>query len=149
GQGVSGNARRAVFWARMASEDGNAEAQNLLANCYHDGEGVRRNAAEAVKWFRQSAQRGNGHAQFSLGEAYRDGCGVRKNSVLAYKWFDAAALQGNTNAVAAREQLSKSMTSVKRAQAGASARARLAEFDSTFSQSAGSCVLSSYAIVAN
>jgi TPR repeat protein len=149
GRGVSESPRKAVFWARKAAEEGNADAQELLANCYQDGTGVRRNAAEAVNWFRQSAQRGNYDAQFELGEAYRDGDGVKKDCLQAYRWFDAAALQGNTNAIAARDQLSKAMTPEQLTQAGAVARARLSKFDPAFVQSGGSCVLSSYAIVAN
>jgi TPR repeat protein len=149
GDGVSRSPHKAVFWARKASEEGNAEAQELLGHCYQDGVGVRRDAAEAAKWFRKFAQRGVRAAQFSLGVAYRDGQGVSKDWVQAYKWFDAAALQGNTNAIAARARLLNSMTSEQRAQAGAVARARLSKFDPAFTQSAGSCVLSSYAIVAN
>ena len=149
GEGVNRSPRKAVFRARKASEEGNAEAQDLLGHCYQDGLGVRRDAAEAARWYRKSAQRGTDDAQFSLGVAYREGHGVSKDCVQAYKWFDAAALQGNTNAIAARDQLSKSMTSEQQAQTGAVARARLGRFDPTFTQSAGSCVLSSYAIVAN
>jgi len=102
-----------------------------------------------VKWFRKSAEQGTDEAQLSLGLAYGGGQGVNKDYVQAYKWFDLAALQGNTNAVSARDQLSRLMTSEQLAQAGAVSRPRLIKFDPAFTQSAGSCVLASYAIVAN
>src|SRR5208283_2506711 len=91
------------------------------------GRGPR--SVKAVKWFRKSAEQGTDEAQLSLGLAYGGGQGVNKDYVQAYKWFDLAALQGNTNAVSARDQLSRLMTSEQLAQAGAVSRPRLIKFD--------------------
>ena len=40
----------------LAAEQGNAEAQFDLGNCYCKGEGVEQDKAEAVKWYRKAAE---------------------------------------------------------------------------------------------
>jgi TPR repeat protein len=121
----------------------------MLAHCYQSGAGVKRNYAEALQWVRKAAARGSEKARLGLGLAYRDGKWVERDYAQAYHWLDLAALQGNTNAIAARDDLFRRMTPEQRASAGAVARLRLAKYDSAFAQSAGSCVMSSYAIAAN
>jgi len=149
GVGTNRNARQAVKWARQAAEHGDARAQGMLAHCYQDGAGVKRNYAEALQWARKAAAHGSEKARLDLGLAYRDGKRVERDYAQAYHWLDLAALQGNTNAIAARDDLFRRMTPEQRACAGAGARPRLAKYDSAFAQSAGSCVMSSYAIAAN
>ena len=149
GVGTNRNARQAVKWARQAAEHGDARAQHMLGYCYHHGTGVKRNYAEAIKWFRKAAARGYARARLALGLAYREGKMVERDYVEAYRWLDPAALQGDPDAIAARDDLFRRMTPEQRACAGAVARPRLAKYDSAFAQSAGYCVMSSYAIAAN
>jgi TPR repeat protein len=149
GCGTNKNVRQAVKWVRQAGEQGDFRAQNMMGRCYLNGTGISRNYSEAIKWFRKSAARGSDEAQTSLGLAYRDGKLVRRDYVQAYHWLDLAALQGNTNAITARNDLFRQMSPEQRASAGAVSRPRLDTYDSAFTQSAGSCTLSGYAIVAN
>jgi hypothetical protein len=149
GYGTNTNVQQAVKWARQAADHGDFRAQNMLARCYLNGTGVSRNYSEAIQWFRKSAARGSDEAQTSLGLAYRDGKLVRRDYAQAYHWLDLAALQGNTNAITARKDLFRQMTPEQRANAGAVSRPRLDTFDPAFTQTAESCGLSSYAIVAN
>ena len=48
---------------RSAAEQGNADAQYLLGNCYIGGLGVEKDKVEAVKWFSKAAAQGNVKAQ--------------------------------------------------------------------------------------
>ena len=38
---------------RKATEQGNAEAQYSLADCYYNGKGVTKDYAQAVNWYRK------------------------------------------------------------------------------------------------
>ena len=51
---------------RCAAEQGNADAQYLLATIYEEGRGVPQDYAEAVKWFRLAAEQGHARAQYFL-----------------------------------------------------------------------------------
>ena len=56
------------MWYRKSADQGNAQAQYKLGNCYYFGHGVSENKQEAVKWYRQSADQGNAEAQYDLGQ---------------------------------------------------------------------------------
>ena len=79
---------------RKAADQGDAEAQYQLGNCYYDGDGVAKNYAEGVKWYRQAAEQGLASAQFKLGLCYKAGNGVAEDPAEAVKWFNRAAEQG-------------------------------------------------------
>jgi TPR repeat protein len=81
---------------RKAAEQGDAKAQFLLGEAYHDGDGVTENDTEAVKWWRKAADQGHGGAQHQLGLAYYSGEAVRKEFVLAYMWFNLSATAAYT-----------------------------------------------------
>lgn len=53
------NYTEAAEWYRKAAEQGNAEAQYSLGDCYMAGIGVTKDATEAVKWFHKAAEQGN------------------------------------------------------------------------------------------
>src|SRR6266568_7926951 len=89
---------KAVYWFRKAAEQGLAEAQYLLAECYQRGDGVAKDSAEAVKWFRKAAEQGYAEAQNRLGFFYSWGEGVAKDAAEAVKWYRKAAEQGNAEA---------------------------------------------------
>src|ERR1035437_6633267 len=50
-----------------AAEQGNVEAQCIIAGCYKYGDDVEENHSEAARWFRIAAENGNTLAQRSLG----------------------------------------------------------------------------------
>ena len=83
---------------RPAAERGNAEAQNVLGNCYHKGKGVSKDYAKAVEWYRKAAEQGYAMAQNSLGGCYYDGKGVAQDYTKAMEWFRKAAEQGYARA---------------------------------------------------
>ena len=99
------NYTEAVKWYRKAAEQGLADAQFSLGDCYPEGEGVTQNMTEAVKWFRKAAEQGLADAQFALGACYQSGTGVTQNKAEAKKWHQKAADQGNEYAIDALKKL--------------------------------------------
>ena len=92
------NYAEAVKWYRKAAEQGHAEAQNNLGECYYYGNGVEKNYKEAAKWYRKAAEQGDAYAQCNLGYCYEYGRGVEKNYTEAVKWYRKAAEQGYAKA---------------------------------------------------
>lgn len=79
---------------RNAAEQGDAQAQYNLANCYFIGNSIEQNYQVAAKWFRKAADQGHAYAQFLLGVMFDNGYGVEQNYQEAFKWFRKAANQG-------------------------------------------------------
>ena len=71
--------REAVSWFRKAAEQGHAEAENQLGECYRDGHGVEPDLSEAVRWFEKAVGQNNPEALFNLGFHYYAGNGVRRD----------------------------------------------------------------------
>ena len=83
---------------RKAAEQGNADGQNGLGNCYKNGNGVTKDYNQAVQWYRKASEQGNAIAQYNLGECYYWGYGVTKDYNQAVQWYRKAAEQGYANA---------------------------------------------------
>ena len=98
GIGVRREFHEAAKWYRMAAEEGNAEAQNMLAYMLYNGQGVEKNLTEAFKWFSMAANQGFLSSQFWVGYLYHTGRGVAQNYAEAAKWYRKAADQGHNSA---------------------------------------------------
>ena len=61
---------RAVGWYRIAAEQGHADAQYKLGDCYYYGDGVENDKEKAVQWYRKAAEQGHAEAQYKLGDCY-------------------------------------------------------------------------------
>ena len=83
---------------KTAAEQGDAEAQFRLGECYYLGDGVEKNCDDALKWYGKAAEQGNARAQCVLGVCYAKGELVNKDYAEAVKWFHKAAMQGHTDA---------------------------------------------------
>ena len=95
---------------RPLADQGNADAQYVLAMMYRVGDGVPENGAEAVRWYRKAADQGLAPAQLGLGLMYANGEGVPQNDVEAYMWWNLAAAQGEDDAKENKAILEKRMT---------------------------------------
>ena len=80
------------------AEQGDVEAQYLIALSYGFGLGVAQDYVEARKWYLNAAEQGSADAQFNLGIYYHDGQGVPQDYVEARKWYLKAAEQGHADA---------------------------------------------------
>lgn len=76
---------------RKAAEQGDADAQRILATLYEGGAGVAQDQGVAFGWFRKAAEQGDASAQFSLGLMYEEGRGVAQDYMQAHKWFNLAS----------------------------------------------------------
>jgi TPR repeat protein len=90
--------RRAVYWCRLAAEQGHVCAQFNLGCALMMGEGVRRDRAAAVAWFRRAAEQGHTGAQYNLGRVYDDGEGVTPDPKEAARWYRMVAERGDVDA---------------------------------------------------
>ena len=79
---------------RRKADQGEADAQWQLGDCYANGEGVPEDKAEAAKWYRKAADQGHYLAQWQLGECYANGTGVPADKSEAVKWLCRAVRQG-------------------------------------------------------
>jgi TPR repeat protein len=86
---------QALRLLKLLAEQGNAEAQCIIASMYHLGLGVESNPPEAVKWYIKSALAGCGVAANNLAGIYLSGAdGVPADRAAAEKWFQKAREQG-------------------------------------------------------
>ena len=86
---TAGKFDQAITELKPAAENGDSEAQYLLAETYLGGHGG--NMMEAIKWMTASANQGYAQAQARLALIYATGHGVRTDKVEAYRWFSLAA----------------------------------------------------------
>jgi TonB family protein len=78
-------------WLRMASMQGDAEAQFLLGDGYERGLFGAIDYREALKWLRKASAQGLPDAQYSLGGMYEAGEGVSESDEMAAYWYREAA----------------------------------------------------------
>lgn len=76
-----------------AAEQGDADAQVSIGDCYYNGDGVEQSYAEAVKWYRLAAEQGNLSAMNYLGYCYYAGNGVTQSFEKAVNWYRQTAEQ--------------------------------------------------------
>lgn len=88
-----------IYWCRLAAEEGDADAQLDLAECYRYGIFIGQDEKMAVYWYRKSGEGLNRFAQFKLADCYYRGIGVDKNDKQAFKWAMKAACQGLNRAM--------------------------------------------------
>ena len=93
-----GDYRTAVKLLQPLVDEGNADAQDILAIMYYVGQGVPQSRAEAIRLYRLAAEQGNAHAQDALGFAYQNGIGVQRDVSEAAKGFRKSADQDNIDA---------------------------------------------------
>ncbi|WP_199611425.1 SEL1-like repeat protein [Flocculibacter collagenilyticus] len=68
---------------------------------------------KAAKWMRKAAMKGHVKAQFYLGIMFLKGEGLPKSIYHSYSWLTLAASQDNQEALAAKSQLEKKLTSLE------------------------------------
>lgn len=81
----------AYSWYLKAAEQGNTEAEWVVATMLDAGSGVEANARQAAFWYRRAAEKGDAEAQYGLGMLYFEGRGVEKDFVQSFQWMRLAA----------------------------------------------------------
>jgi len=99
GLGVKRNQEEAINWFHKAAEQGDAEAQENVADLYYNsGKASKQDELESIKWYRKAAEQGNARAQYMLGIIYSKEQGAAQDKDEALKWFRMAADQGHVQA---------------------------------------------------
>jgi len=83
---------------QVLADEGCAEAQIYLGNCYGMGRGVSLDKAKAFEWWQKAADQNNASAQCLLGSCYEHGEGVAQDYELSASWFRKAAENGDVYA---------------------------------------------------
>lgn len=96
--GAKMNEHHGVMWLKQSAAQGNADAENLLGDCYGHGWGVGKNAEAAAKHYRSAAEKGHGEAAEEIGKWYRRGIGVEKDMAEAFHFYMIAAKAGSDEA---------------------------------------------------
>lgn len=77
------------------ADQGDPEAQCMIANMYHLGLGMEKDGSKAVKWYTKSAQQGYPVASNNLAGIYLIGdCGVPIDQQAAARWYKLSQEQG-------------------------------------------------------
>jgi len=82
-----------------SAEQGNLDAQFILAQAYEVGNGIEKNLDLAFFWYGQAANAGHVPAQFFLGAMYASSRGTPLNLPKAVHWYRQAAAQGYPDAL--------------------------------------------------
>jgi hypothetical protein len=107
----------AVQLYQESAESGDSDAQYKLGLLYLTGNGALQDFAEAAKWLKLAAEQGYALAQYELGLIYRTGYGLASDQVQSYMWLNLAAAAGIKQAVLARDEVMKSLSTKQLAQA--------------------------------
>jgi TPR repeat protein len=110
GRGIKQDYVEANRWFFSAGNKGNAFAQFNMGTAYEHGLGIQKDQAQAFKWFLRAAENGVAQAQWIVGKRYAEGWGTQQDSVKAYSWTNKAADQEFPPAIAARDEMVKTLT---------------------------------------
>ena len=83
---------------RALAAQGNAIAQMMLGEMYHEGKGVPQDDVQAMAWIRNAAIQGLPEAQRKLGMLYFNGQGTARDYKQAAAWYRNAAAKGDADA---------------------------------------------------
>ena len=87
---------KSAFYAQKAAENGNTEAQVLLAmDIKWEIPGVEGSQEDSMYWYMEAAQKGSVSAMRSLGLGYAEGKGVERSGEEAIYWLTQAAERGD------------------------------------------------------
>ena len=103
--GVKRDVKRAFVLLKLASEQGDANAQYNVGVMYRDGKGTKPDVKRAFELFTLAAEKGLADAQYNVGCMYANGQGVEQSFTTAREWCAKAAAQGDEEAIAALPQI--------------------------------------------
>lgn len=86
--------KESLGWIELSAENGNGDAQYMMANFYLNGSWddlIKKDPRKAFKFYKKAAENGITDAEIALGELYYKGEGCEENIPEAAKWFAKAA----------------------------------------------------------
>lgn len=110
---LSDQNRKLLTEIKYRAQNGEADAQYSLGQCYYLGEGVPEDKAEAIKWYLKAAEKGDVLAMTELGVFYEHGWNVIQDWTEAYAYYNVAGIKHDGRARIYRENLRKQMTAAQ------------------------------------
>ncbi|QRF54353.1 sel1 repeat family protein (plasmid) [Rhizobium rosettiformans] len=98
GEGVDGDAAKALRLLEEAGADGSTVALRKLASLYRSGDIVELDRGKALALTRRAAELNDSWAQLSLSDTLRKGDGVDQDIETAISWLEKSAAAGNATA---------------------------------------------------
>ena len=93
------NAEIAMEYLDKLSDEGNADAQNMLGALYYEGIYVDKDYEKSARYYICAARNGLPLAMSNAGYCYYYGNGVEKDYEVAFKYFSKAAILGEYDAI--------------------------------------------------
>ena len=90
---------KAVYWLRLAADQGDLGGQESLGAMYQKGHGVKQSDEAAVIWYEKAAEQGSKSAQDKLSSAYKDGKGFKKDLNRSVYWQMKCNLNEDGNCI--------------------------------------------------
>ncbi|MDE7108698.1 MAG: sel1 repeat family protein [Muribaculaceae bacterium] len=94
GEGVTQDVDSALYWLKLAAEEGDPGAANNLGYLYASGEYLERDYAKAREWFGKAAAAGLHTAEAQLADLYREGLGGEADTTAAIVLYNKAVEGG-------------------------------------------------------
>lgn len=94
----SANLTSAFDLYKQAANQGHADSQRMLGDCYALGFATEVNPVKAGIWYKKSARQGNTDAMIGYAKLLIAGDGVQKDKKQAIEWLEKALQQGNFQA---------------------------------------------------
>lgn len=98
GDGVPQDFTKAIYWLRIAADQGNARAMKELADCYLGGAGIDKDERKAFDFYRKAAEAGNLDAMYMMAAFYLNGHLVATDLPEGVRWLKIAADKGHCKA---------------------------------------------------
>ncbi|WP_394670725.1 tetratricopeptide repeat protein [Halosquirtibacter xylanolyticus] len=89
-----GKRSKSILWYHKAANQGDLEANKLLADLYYEGTGVVKDYKNAKTLYIKAADLGDVEALTRLGDIYYYGKGVKRNYSTACGWYKKAMMKG-------------------------------------------------------
>lgn len=93
--------RKVIPLLQVEAEQGNPEAQSIMARCYWEGKGVPKSVDKAIPWFERAAANGDVNSQYMLGLHFQRKHDPQK----AAEYYKQAADNGHELAAKALKKL--------------------------------------------
>jgi hypothetical protein len=102
-QGYPKDPAQAAVWLQKSADQGNAQAEAMLANLYAKGNGVAQDLPQALSLLQKAADQGEPHACYGLGVAHEKGLlGLSPDSQKAIDWYRKAGDEPHAKSALAR-----------------------------------------------
>ena len=98
GDSVEQSKQKAAELYEKSAEQGNLEAQEIVAKMYYTGDGIAKDTVKASKYYSKAAEQGSAEAQLRLADMFYAGIGVEQDYKKAFELYEKAVEQENAEA---------------------------------------------------